>query len=77
MACSKVTPGLNQELVVRVQKLFDSLDPVKFARVIPSSEEALAIHREARELITSTRKVSVDPLLSDRVINPNAKKGAK
>jgi hypothetical protein len=50
-------PGLNDGVIRRTQNLFESLDPVKFADQIPSLAEARETHRQARELITSTKKV--------------------
>jgi hypothetical protein len=49
-------PGLGDGLVVRVERLFAELDPVKFADVVPTDGEARALHREAREIVISTRK---------------------
>jgi hypothetical protein len=57
------TPGLNDSVISRVRMLFDRLDPVKFADVIPSVDEAKEIHREGRELIVTTRKVAAEPIL--------------
>jgi hypothetical protein len=50
-------PGLSDGVVVRIERLFGQLDPVKFADVVPTDGEARAVHREARELVTSTRKL--------------------
>jgi hypothetical protein len=59
------TPGLNDTVIRRVRILFELLDPVKFADVIPSVEDAKDLHREARELIVTTRKVAAAPILPD------------
>jgi hypothetical protein len=50
-------PGLTEGVVVRIERLFEKMDPVKFADVVPNDGEARAIHREARELVSSTRKI--------------------
>jgi len=60
------SPGLNEALVRRVRVLFETLDPVKFAKAVPTAEEAKELHREARELISTTRKVAVDPIVPER-----------
>ncbi len=57
------SPGLNEATVSRVENLFLRLDLVKFADQIPSDEDARGILREARELVTSTRKVAAEPIL--------------
>lgn len=58
----KGTPGLGDPVIRRVVDLFELLDPVKFADVVPSLEGAKAVHREARDLIASTRKAAVAPV---------------
>jgi hypothetical protein len=55
-------PGLNENIIRKTQELFEALDPVKFADQIPTGDEAREVHRRARELITSTRKVVVEPI---------------
>jgi hypothetical protein len=52
---------LNDGVIRKIQTLFEALDPVKFADRIPTNEEARAVLRDARELVTSTRKVAADP----------------
>lgn len=59
------TPGLNDSVIRKVEKLFESLDPVKFADQIPGTAEAKEAHRTARELITSTKKVVAEPILKE------------
>jgi hypothetical protein len=54
-------PGLGEGLITRLERLFESLDPVKFADVVPTEGEARAAHREAVEIVRSTRKV--EPVL--------------
>jgi|GEM_PF-2896207 len=61
------TPGLNDGIIRKVESLFETLDPVKFADIVPSAESAREVHRVARDLITSTRKISVEPILSGPV----------
>lgn len=58
------TPGLNDGVIRKVESLFESLDPVKFAEVRPTAEEARDRLRAARELIATTRKVVADPILT-------------
>lgn len=49
-------PDITDALVDRIEKLFDRLDPVKFADVIPEDGEARSVHREAKDIVLSTRK---------------------
>lgn len=57
---------LSPEIVRRIEKLFETLDPVKFANVIPSTQEAKNALKEARDIISTTRKMSYEPLLKER-----------
>jgi hypothetical protein len=50
-------PGLTEGLLVRVERLFSELNPVKFADVVPTAGETRAVHREARDIVASTRKL--------------------
>jgi hypothetical protein len=55
-------PGLSEGMEARIESLFDRLDPVKFADVVPSDEEARSALREAREIVLSTRKAAIEPV---------------
>jgi hypothetical protein len=59
------TPGLDETIVRRIEKLFSKLDLVKFADVVPSIDDAKAIQREARDLILTTKKTVPDPILKE------------
>jgi acyl-CoA-binding protein len=58
-------PGLNDRVIGQVEKLFEALDPVKFANIVPSGEAAREVHRLARDLVVSTRKVEVAPIVKE------------
>jgi hypothetical protein len=58
-------PGLNADVIRRISTLFTTLDPVKFADLIPSKAEAGKVLQDAREIIVSTRKVAVEPILKE------------
>lgn len=49
-------PGLNELVTLKIEKIFETLDPVKFANTIPTDDEARAILRDARDVIVTTRK---------------------
>lgn len=57
--------GLNEDIVLRVERLFDSLDPVKFADHIPTDTEANETLREARSIVSSTRDKTPELLSKD------------
>lgn len=50
------TPGLNEIMISKIEKIFETLDPVKFANTIPTEAEAKAILQEARSVVVATRK---------------------
>ncbi len=60
-------PGINDSLVSKVIDLFDRLDPIKFANTVPTEKEASKLYSDAREIITSTRKVTVEPIVNESV----------
>jgi len=49
-------PGLNEPIIGKIEKIFETLDPVKFANAIPSDDEARTVLREARDVVVTTRK---------------------
>lgn len=51
--------GLSEPIIEKIEKIFDTLDPVKFANVIPTDDDARMILREARDVVLTTRKVEV------------------
>lgn len=59
------TAGLSESVIQRVERVFESLDPVKFANHVPSTEEAKSILKEARDLVSTTRKAVVEPILKE------------
>lgn len=64
-------PGLNDGVIRKIEELFEALDPVKFASVVPTVEKAREVHRSARDLISLTRKTSVEPLLKQSGSEPS------
>lgn len=62
------TPGLSEAVIERVERIFEALDPVKFANSVPSASEAKAILKEARDVVSTTRKITVEPILKEERI---------
>ncbi len=64
------TPGLNESVIRRIDTLFNVLDPIKFANIVPSADEARSLLKDARDLVTSTRKVAaVAPASAERRVS--------